>query len=109
MNAITKGFFDTDIKAFAGFGDSSETNNSWEISATELFSLLFGANGGMSTEWQSMGGLPAAIKRNLRVNGGMMLAQIIGIPIAFKYGRKLLGKNLITPANRLLKPAGVRL
>ena len=33
-----------------------------------------------------------------------MVAQLI-IPIAFKYGRKLLGKSLITPANRLLKPA----
>ena len=50
-----------------------------------------------------------AIKHNLKSNGGSMVAQLIGIPIAFKYGRKLLGKSLITPANRLLKPAGVRL
>ena len=62
----------------------------------------------MSTEWQSMGGLPAAVKRNLRVNGGMMVAQLIGIPLAFKYGQKLLGKSIIRPANRLLAPAGVR-
>jgi len=109
MNAITKGFFDTDLKAFAGFGSAIETDNSWEVSATELFGLLFGNTGGMSDTYRAQGGLPVIVKRNLRLNGGMMLAQLIGIPIAFKYGRKLLGKNLITPANRLLKPAGVRL
>jgi len=109
MNAITKGFFDTDLKAFAGFGTPTESDNSWEMTASELFSLLFGATGGMSSTVQRDGGLSWVLKRNLQANGGMMIAQLIGIPIAFKYGRKLLGKNLITPANRLLKPAGVRL
>ena len=33
-NAITKGFFDTNLKAFAGFGSAIETDNSWEMSAT---------------------------------------------------------------------------
>jgi len=112
MNAITKGLFDTNLKAFAGFGDSTETDNSWEISATELFGALFGGTAGIGRTWG--GGLYSptvmgVIQRNLKTNGGMMMAQLIGIPIAFKYGRKLLGKNLITPANRLLKPAGVRL
>ena len=106
---MTKGFFDTDLKAFAGFGERYETDNSWEISATELFGMIFGNNGGMSTEWQGRGGLSAVVKRNLSTNGGMMVAQLIGIPLAFKYGRKLLGKSLIRPANKLLAPAGVRL
>lgn len=109
LNAITKGFFDTDLKAFVGFGDRTETDNSWELSAPELFSALFGNNAGMSSEWQQMGGIPAAVSRNLKANGGMMVAQLIGIPIAFKFGRKLLGKQIITPVNRMLKPAGVRL
>ena len=108
LNAVTKGLFDTDLKAFAGFGEKSEYDNSWEITATELFSGLFGGTMGMSSDWQQRG-LMKAIQRNLKSNGGMMVAQLIGIPIAFKYGRKLLGKSLITPANRLLKPAGVRL
>ena len=109
LNAVTKGFFDTNLKAFAGFGKSIEYDNSWEMTATELFSLLFGGTGGMSDAYRAEGGLSAIVSKNLKENGGMMVAQLIGIPIAFKYGRKLLGKSLITPANRLLKPAGVRL
>jgi len=100
--------FNTDLKAFAGFGDVKEYDNSWELTASELFSGLFGGKMGMSTEWQQRG-LMEAIQHNLKANGGMMVAQLIAIPIAFKYGRKLLGKSLITPANRILKPAGVRL
>ena len=107
-NAITKGFFDTSLKAFAGFGSPTETDNSWELSATELFGLMFGNSGGMSSEWQSMGGLSAVVQRNLRTNGGMMVAQLIGIPLSFKYGQKLLGKSIIRPANIILAPAGVR-
>ena len=106
LNAMTKGFFDTDLKTFAGFGSYSEYDNSYELTASELFSGLFGSNMGMDTKNYN---LQKVLARNLRENGGMMVAQIIGIPIVFKYGRKLLGKTLITPANRLLKPAGVRL
>jgi len=109
INAITKGFLDVNLKTFAGFGSVSQYDNSWEMTATELFSLIFGGTGGMSTEYRAEGGLPVIVKKNLRDNGGMMIAQLIGIPIAFKYGRKLLGKSLIRPANKLLKPAGVRL
>jgi len=107
-NAITKGFFDTDLKAFVGFGEKTEYDNSWEMTATELFSLIFGGTGGMSSTVQRDGGLSWVLKRNLQANGGMMVAQLIGIPLAFKYGQKLLNKSIIRPANRLLAPAGVR-
>jgi len=103
--------FDTNLKEFAGFGDKTSTDNSWEVSAPELFSMLFGGNAGIASNWGSGAYSPTVggvMRRNLKTNGGMMLAQIIGIPIAFKYGRKLMRKP-ITAANRLLKPAGVRL
>ena len=95
--------FDTNLKTFAGFGSKTEWDNSWELTASELLSGIFGTNMGMAKEYS----LSKAVRRNLKVNGGMMLAQIIGIPIAFKYGRKLMRKP-ITAANKLLKPAGVR-
>ena len=47
LNAVTKGLFDTDLKAFAGFGEMKEYDNSWEITASELFSGLFGGTMGM--------------------------------------------------------------
>ena len=104
--------FDTDLKAFAGFGTAKETDNSWELSAQELIGALFGGNAGIDSKWGSGMYDPTimgVIQRNLKTNGGMMLAQIVGIPIAFKYGRKLLAKPLIRPANKLLAPAGVRI
>ena len=102
---MTKGFFDTDLKAFAGFGEKTEYDNSWELTASELFSMMFGSRGGMASNYT----LSQAVQKNLKENGGMMVTQLIAIPLAFKYGRKLLGKSLIRPANKLLAPAGVRL
>ena len=62
----------------------------------------------MATAWQDKG-VSGAIRHNLKEGAGMMVAQLIAIPIIFKYGRKILGKSLIRPANRLLAPAGVRI
>ena len=106
LNAVTKGFFDTNLKAFAGFGSKLEYDNSWELTATELLGGIFGSNMGMDRQNYD---LPKVITKNLKDNGGMMIAQLIAIPIAFKYGRKLLGTALIRPANKLLAPAGVRI
>ena len=103
VNALTQGLFDTNLKTFAGFGSKTQWDNSWELTATELLSGVFGTNMGMAKEYDLM----SAIRRNLKVNGGMMLAQIIAIPIAFKYGRKLM-KKPIAAANKLIAPAGVR-
>jgi hypothetical protein len=60
----------------------------------------------MGGAWNE-GGLPMALKYNFKQNGAMMLASIIGIPIAFKVGTKLLRKPILTPANRMLKAAGL--
>ena len=83
--------------------------NSWTLSAQELLQSLAGNDSHMSTQWQGMGGVPAAIKQNLKDNGMMMAVSLIGIPIAFKYGRKVLAKPIIRPANRLLATAGVKI
>ena len=112
---MTKGFFSVSLSDFAGLTKSLDygghasrydgNNNSWEITLPEIGQMLFGAGHG-STNNVPFG---EQVKYNLKRNGGKMVASLIVIPIAFKYGQKLLGKNLIRPANRLLKPAGVRL
>ena len=79
-------------------------NNSWEITLPEIGSMLFGAGHGSSNNAT----FNEQVMANLRKNGGKMVASVVLIPMAFKYGRKLLGKHLIRPANKLLAPAGVR-
>jgi len=114
---MTKGMFGTTALNFAteGWltaktsGSAYGSGNSWTLSAREIIQSMMGDDSHMSAQWQGMGGVPEAIKKNLKDGGGMMIASLIGIPIAFKYGRKILGKSLIRPTNRLLAPAGVKI
>ena len=53
------------------------------------------------------GGIPAVLKSNLRRNAIPMVGAVVGIPIAFNVGKKLLRKPIPTPANRMLKAAGL--
>ena len=109
---MTKGFFRVSLSDFVGLTKSFDyqdkypgVNNSYEITLAEIGSMLFGSGHGSSNNVP----FNEQVVANLRAHGGKMVASVVLIPIAFKYGRKLLGKSLITPANRLLKPAGVRL
>jgi len=111
-NAITRGFFDTSLRTFVlphRFTDSQRYDNSWEITGTELVNALMGGAGGVNTNYrfEGEGGIGAAIRRNISVNGGSMLVQLVAIPIAFKMGKKLLSKPIIRPANKMLKMAGI--
>lgn len=117
LDAMTKGFFGTSAINFATEGwlrDRTSgadfgAGNSWTLSASELIQSALGDSSHMSSQWQGMGGVSASVKHNLKRNGAMMAFSLIAIPVAFKYGRKILGKSLIRPANRLLAPAGVKL
>jgi hypothetical protein len=63
----------------------------------------------MSSQWANMdNNMMAALKKNLKENGAMMAATIIGTPILFKFGKKILNKPIILPANRLLRSAGIK-
>ena len=108
FNAFTRGVFGTSATDFVGltknFGDG--TNNSHEITAPEILNFLMGGSGGVNTKTFA-GGMGDALKHNIRMNAPMMLAQFIAIPIAFKFGKKMLSKPVIRPANRMLKAAGV--
>ena len=114
-NAITKGVAGTNLVPFltegwlrdATSGETGGSGNSWTFSAAELVRGMTGGGFGMSQQWQGYG-LQKAFETNLRRNGAMMLATVIGVPIAFKFGKRILNKPLILPANRLLRSAGVK-
>lgn len=113
-NAATQGLFGMNAVAFATEGwltpQTSASNNSWELSAAELVKgLIPGGEGfGFGSQYMAAGGgVASAIQKNLRENGPRAVGTMIVAPIAFKMARKVLQRPLITPANKLLKAAGV--
>jgi len=113
-NAVTRGVFGTSLTDFVGltknFGPSNPgTNNSYELTAMELINFAMGGKGGVADNWTAEGGgVPGVIKRNVKLNAGSMLTTVIAAPIAFRMAKKLLGKPLINPANRLIRSVGIR-
>jgi hypothetical protein len=110
-DAISRGMFRVNLPTFLGLrqdfgGGYSAANNSNELTLREIIDVAMGGTGGISAK-SIPGGLPQALKYNLRTNAPMMIASVVGIPIAFKIGTKLLRKPILTPANRLLKGAGL--
>ena len=116
-NAITRGMAGTNLIPFLteGWlrpvtpGGNYGSGNSWRFSLAELVQGVATGNYGMSSQWANMdNNMMAALKKNLKENGAMMAATIIGTPILFKFGKKILNKPIILPANRLLRSAGIR-
>jgi len=107
-NAATKAMFGTDLVPFLTEGwltpKSAATNNSWELSAAELFNLAMGGMGGQSQAWHDMG-LLKAIRYNIRANPGAV-ATMIFAPAAFNVAKKITARPR-RDANKLLKMAGL--
>lgn len=106
-NAVTKGLFDTNLRTFLlpTKGVQSQWDNSWEITAPELFSLAIGGKGGMDTKnWDIM----KVVKRNMEQNGLQAVATAVLAPMAFRVARNVLAKPVIRPVDKLLKSVGIK-
>jgi len=116
-NAATTAFFGTNLQSFLLDGwarpATSNTDNSWELSAAELVKGLIpgGESFGFSSQYMAnaqkagLSGIGAAIGRNLQANP-QAIATMVFAPIAFKVGKKVLGKPLINPLNKSIKALG---
>ena len=110
-DAISRGMFGTNLLTFVGLrndfsGGYSTGNNSNELTLKELIDRATGGSGGIQGSYWS-GGVPQVLKSNLKQNAIPMLGAVVGIPIAFNVATKLLRKPVLTPANRMLKAAGL--
>ena len=86
-------------------GNKQQWDNSWEITAPELFNLALGGGGGMDTKnWDLM----KVVKRNMQTNGVQAVATAVLAPMAFRFARQVLSKPVINPANRMLKRVGIK-
>ena len=114
-NAITRGVAGTNLIPFltegwlrdATSGSAYGSGNSWTFSAAELVKGLGNGTFGMSSQWQEYG-IQKAFEKNLKANGAMMVATVIGTPILFRLGMKFLNKPIILPANRLLRSMNIK-
>ena len=112
-NAVTQGMFNVDLKTFFMGGKTAEginTTGGKMITGMELISGLTGGNAGTSgsmkfgNQYRAFGDtLAGQLKTNLKDNGVNMMVQVVGIPLAFKYGKKILAKPVINPVNRLIR------
>ena len=48
------------------------------------------------------------VKANLKENAFSMALQVIAIPLAFKFGKKMLAKPVLNPTNKLLRSVGIK-
>lgn len=82
--------------------------NSWALSASELIQSAMGDPSHMSSSFQNAGGVGAAVKYNLKANGGRALATLIFVPMLFK-GVKKLASRPINMVNKMLPGGTVKL
>jgi len=113
-NSITMGMFNSNLSDFiTGRRDGvyrAGSDGAARLTLPELLgagSIALGGNYG-SNPSASYDGLGATLKTNLRANGGMMMTQVIGIPIGVKIAKKFLAKPIINPANKMLRTVGIK-
>ncbi len=115
-SAVTQGLFGTTLYNFAteGWlraktpGAQMGAGNSWAWSASELIQSAMGNDTHMSTSFRNQGGVSAAIKHNLKANGGRAVATLIFVPMVFR-GVKKLARKPITMVNQMLPGGTVKL
>jgi hypothetical protein len=84
-NASPAEFLGLTGKGVGGRAYGADSGENWTIPEV----IKFGSTG---SAYGNYGSLQNAIKSNLRANAPMMLAQVVGIPIAFRAFSKILSK-----------------
>jgi len=120
-NGVSQGLFNTNLATFTGLssdfsggGNMDSANNSQELTAKEIISGITGWTiGGRGTGIYTAGSSPwtgslgQVIASNAKNNMFQLIGTVVGVPIAFKLGKRLLSKPIINPTNRMLKTMGV--
>ena len=115
-NAVTQGMFNADLRTFI----TGRINGAYRPSLADNVITLPEMLGFDRAATKGMGGKPTGgvsipaglqmetIKRNVQANALTMGLQIVGLPLAFKYGKKILSKPVINPTNKLLRSVGIK-
>jgi len=99
-NLGTNALFNVGIGSFlSGKVGAKPGGGITEITLKELFDTAMGGTGGVPPSM----GLTKVIQKNIQGMEWSEWLKFVTIPIAFRVGRKVLGKNVINPVNRILK------
>ena len=112
-NALTKMTAGTNLIPFMvdgwfGATKSTSTDNSWELSLSELVGAGFGGNAGIASsyKWKGEGGIMGVVKRNASEYGAASVMTVIAAPIVAKMLRRF-ARTPIRQFNGLWKGAGL--
>ena len=109
MNAVTTSVFDSNIQDFftgkqngvyrAG-GDGGQ-----RLTLPEIIGISGsgGIGGTYSASGKGVQSMTEAMQYNLKRNGMSLVVQLVAVPLVFKYGKKILAKPIINPANRIIR------
>jgi len=103
-NAVTNGMFNANLMDFfTGRRDGvyrAGSDGTFRVTIPEMIT-------GVTTAKNYDGGLSDIILHNVKKNANDLAVGAIGIPLAFRFGKKLLAKPLIRPANKMLRSIGI--
>lgn len=110
-NAVTSGVMGVDLKEFFTGNVDGKYAPGYDGARVITLPELLGLNASKTSPGQ-LGGrygsssFQEAVMENIKANGLKMGAQLIGIPIAFRVGQKLLRKPR-SQANKLMRQIGL--
>ena len=111
-NAVTMGLFNSNLQDFfTGNRDGvyrAGSDGASRLTLPELLGVGAIAVGGNYGGHKTYSDFPSTVKENFKQNGPLMMAQMIGIPIAVNVAKKFLAKPVINPANRMLRSVGIK-
>jgi len=112
-NVVTDGMANSNLMDFIT-GNQEGTfkagiDGAFRLTIPELLGFSASAKSGSGQFGGVLGGraLSTVLIENFKKNGFMMVGQLVLIPIAFTVAKKLLRKPVLTPANKMLKMAGL--
>ena len=115
-SAITNGMFGAGLKQFitGRTGTSTIYNPNVSDSVVTLPEMLgidqMGLRSGQPVVYKQVdaGVQMDNVKANLKANWLSMGIAVVGIPYAFKFGKRMLQKPIINPTTKLLKSVGIK-
>jgi len=109
LNAVTTSVFGAGISDFfTGKRDGvyvAGGDGGQRLTLPEIIGLSGsgGVGGTYSASGRGVQSMTEAMRENLKANGMSLAVQLVAVPLAFKFGKKILAKPIINPVNKIIR------